>query len=134
MLRLGVIEPSHRGWRSPIVLVPKPDGSIRFCIDFRAVNAQAKFDAYPMPRTEILLDQVGEARYLSSLDLTKRVLASAVAPCGSRKDCLRGLYHFKVMPFGLQGAAATFQRLVDCILGSCRAFCVAYIDDTWLFV
>lgn len=61
ILRLGVTEPSRSGWRSPIVLVPKPDGSIRFCIDFRSVNAQAKFDAYPMPRTDVLLDQLGEA-------------------------------------------------------------------------
>lgn len=71
MLRLGIVEPSHSNWRSPIVLVPKLDGSIRFCIDFREVNKQAKFDAYPMPRANILLEQVGEAIYLSSLDVTK---------------------------------------------------------------
>lgn len=69
MLSLGVIQPSHSEWRSLIILVPKPDGSIRFC--FREVNKRAKFDAYPMPWADLLLEQVGNAQYLSSLDLTK---------------------------------------------------------------
>ncbi|XP_054827921.1 A-kinase anchor protein 12-like [Eublepharis macularius] len=71
MLQLGVIEPSRSPWRSPVVLVPKPDGSVRFCIDFREVNRIAQFDAYPMPRAETLIDQLGTARYLTALDLTK---------------------------------------------------------------
>lgn len=54
MLWLGMIEPSRSEWRSPIVLMPKPDSSIRFCIDFWEVSKQAKFDAYPMLRVDIL--------------------------------------------------------------------------------
>lgn len=71
MLALGVIEASRNEWRSPIVLVPKPDGTTRFCIDYRELNKVAKFDAYPMPRADILLERLGAARYLSALDLTK---------------------------------------------------------------
>lgn len=71
MLRLGVIEPSHSAWRSPIVLVPKLDGSIQFCVDYREMNKMARFDAYPMPQADILIGQLGRAQYLSALDLTK---------------------------------------------------------------
>uniref|UniRef100_A0A8C5Q3B7 Integrase catalytic domain-containing protein n=1 Tax=Leptobrachium leishanense TaxID=445787 RepID=A0A8C5Q3B7_9ANUR len=71
MLKLGVIEESHSEWNSPIVLVPKPDGSIRFCNDFRKLNCISKFDTYPMPRVDELIERLGKARYLTTLDLTK---------------------------------------------------------------
>lgn len=71
MLRLGVIEPSISAWHSPILLVPKPDNSIWFCIDFREVNKVASFNTYPITRVDILLSQLGEASYMSALDLTK---------------------------------------------------------------
>lgn len=61
MLKLGVIEPSVSTWRNPIVLVPKLDGSVRFRIDFREVNKVSEFDAYPMPRTDVLLSRLREA-------------------------------------------------------------------------
>ncbi len=63
MLNLGVIEESHSDWASPIVLVPKTDGSVRFCVDYRKLNAVSKFDAYPMPRVDELLDRLGAARF-----------------------------------------------------------------------
>ncbi|KAL1250905.1 hypothetical protein QQF64_018701 [Cirrhinus molitorella] len=71
MLKLGVIEPSHSPWSSPIVMVPKPDGTLRFCNDFRRLNDISEFDGYPMPRVDELLDRLGRARYISTLDLTK---------------------------------------------------------------
>ena len=63
MLELGVIEESHSTWSSPIVLVVKPDGSIRFCVDYRKVNDVSHFDAYPMPRVDELLDRLGKAQF-----------------------------------------------------------------------
>ncbi len=69
MLNLGVIEESHSDWASPIVLVPKTDGSVRFCVDYRKVNAVSKFDAYPIPRVDELLDRLGAARFYSTLDI-----------------------------------------------------------------
>nr|XP_054594838.1 uncharacterized protein LOC129162695 [Nothobranchius furzeri] len=71
MLKLGVIELSNSEWSNPVVLVIKKDGSIRFCIDFRRVNAQSDFDAYPLPRLDDLIECVGQAKYISTLDLCK---------------------------------------------------------------
>lgn len=71
MINLGVIEPSTSEWSNPIVLVIKKDGSICFCIDFRKVNAQSEFDAYPIPHLDDLIERVGPARYISTLDLCK---------------------------------------------------------------
>ncbi|XP_054841809.1 uncharacterized protein LOC129333892 [Eublepharis macularius] len=136
MLRLGVIRPSTSEWRSPIVLVPKPDGSVRFCVDYREVNKVAKFDAYPMPRADVLIDQLGTARYLSALDLTKGYWQVPMAPGDQEKTAFatpQGLFEFQVMPFGLHGAAATFQRLVDRALTHCQGFATAYIDDILIY-
>ena len=71
MLQLRVIEESSSAWSSPIVLVPKPDGTFRFCNDFRRLNEVSDFDAYPMARVDDLIERLGPARYLNTLDLTK---------------------------------------------------------------
>ncbi len=86
MLELGVIEELHNDWASPIVLVPKTDGSIRFCVDYRKVNAVSKFDAYLMPRVDELLDRLGSARFYSTLDLI--VLADPLIDIIQGKNCL----------------------------------------------
>lgn len=71
MLDLGIIKESHSGWRSSILLVPKMDGSTRFCIDFRKVNALSRFDTYPMLRVEELLEKLRTTEYISTLDMMK---------------------------------------------------------------
>ena len=71
VLRLGVIEESRSAWSSLMVLVAKPDGTHRFCNDFRRLNEVSEFDAYPMPRVDELIERLGPARYLTTLDLTK---------------------------------------------------------------
>ena len=71
MLEMGIIRQSKSEWASPALLVPKKDRSKRFCADYRALNRIAKFDAYPMPRIDEIIDRLGGARYISTLDLTR---------------------------------------------------------------
>ncbi|XP_029919926.1 uncharacterized protein LOC115368085 [Myripristis murdjan] len=136
MLELGVIEPSTSEWSNPVVLVIKKDGSIRFCIDFRKVNAQSDFDAYPLPRLDDLIEQVGQARFISTLDLCKGYwqvpLTEAAKPLTAFRTP-QGLWQFTKMPFGLQGAPATFQRLMNRVLSGMGTFCAAYLDDIVIY-
>ncbi len=133
MLEMGVIEESRSDWASPIVLVPKTDGSVRFCVDYRKVNAVSKFDAYPMPWVDELLDRLGTARFYSTLDLTKGYWQSPLSPLSKEKSAFTtpfGLHQFITLPFGLFGAPATFQRLMDKIL---RLHTAAYLDDIIIY-
>ena len=65
----GVIQPSSSPWASPVVMVRKKDGTHRFCVDYRQLNAVTKADTYPLPRIDDLLDQLGECKYFTTLDL-----------------------------------------------------------------
>ncbi|CAM5155346.1 unnamed protein product [Natator depressus] len=136
MLALGVIQPSSSPWASPVVLVPKKDGSIQFRVDYRKLNAITVSDAYPMPRTDELLDKLGGAHYLTTMDLTKgywQVPLDADARLKPAFITPLGLYEFLVLPFGLKGAPATFQHLVDQLLRGMESFAVAYIGDICVF-
>ena len=136
MLQDGIIEPSNSPWCSPVVLVPKPNGTLRFCIDFRQLNKVSKFDTYPMPRVDELIEGLGNAMYLSTLDLTKGYWQIPLTQSAKEKTAFStqsGLYHFNVLPFGLHGAPATFQRLMDHLLRSHSGYAAAYLDDIVVF-
>ena len=112
----GVIEPTSSDWAAPIVVVRKKDGSIRLCVDYRRLNAVSIVDAYPMPRIEDLIDYIGQAKFISTLDLTKGYWQVPVVEEDRGKTAFTtpfGLFQFRRMPFGLQGAPATFQRMMD---------------------
>lgn len=134
MLALDVIEPSKSAWSSPVCLVPKKDKTYRFCIDFRQLNAVTKKDAYPLPYISAILDNLRETKYISTLDIRS---AYWQVPLSERSREYtdftvpgRGLYHFKRMPFGLSNAPATFQRLVDNVLGvDLQPSVYIYLDD-----
>ena len=70
MLERGVISPSNSPWSSPIVLFRKIDGTIRFCVDYRKLNAVTRKDAYPLPRVDETLDTLAGSQWFSTLDLT----------------------------------------------------------------
>ncbi|XP_063041160.1 uncharacterized protein LOC134436063 [Engraulis encrasicolus] len=132
MLELGVIEESRSAWASPIVLVPKPDGSVRFCNDYRKLNEVSEFDAYPMPRVDDLVDALGQARFLTTLDLTKGCWQVPLTPGSKKKTAFatpEGLYQYTRLPFGLHGAPATFQRLMDRVLAPHKKYAAAFLDD-----
>ena len=111
----------------------EPDGSVRFCVDYRRVNAVSKFDAYPMPRIDELVDRLGMATYYTTLDCTKRYWQIPLSPAAREKTAFStplGLYQFKVLLFG---APATFQRLMDRVLRPHAAYAAAYIDDIVIY-
>ena len=85
MLSKEVIEPAAGPWSSPIVLVPKKDGSIRFCVDFRRLNSLTKKDAQPLPRIDDTLDALSVARWFSTLDLASGYWQVEVDPADKEK-------------------------------------------------
>ena len=141
MQETGVIQPSNSPWTSPIVLVRKKDGSLRFCIDYRHLNSVTKVDTYPLPRIDDLLDQLGKSKYFSTLDLASGYWQIPVHPDSQEKTAFvttRGLFEFRVMPFGLRNAPAVFQRLMERVLTGLNPedgpdFVDAYIDDVLVF-
>ena len=105
MLENKIIEPSKSEWAAPLVPVRKKDNTIRLCVDYRKLNAITKVDPYPMPRVDDMIDEVGKAKFISTLDLTKGYWQVPVYEEDRPKTAFVtpfGLYQFTRMPFGLQ--------------------------------
>ena len=128
----GIIERSTSEWAAPIVLVKKKDGMLRMCVDYRRLNSLSRVDAYPMPQVDDLIDRLGNAKFISTLDLSRGYWQVPVSEDARAKTAFTtpyGLFQFRVMPFGLQGAPATFQRMMDILLGDVGDYAAAYLDD-----
>lgn len=116
MEKEGVIEPSNSLWASPIVLVKKKDGSTRFSALislYRKLNSVAIKDSYPLPRIEDTLEALSGATWFSTLDPKSGYWQVEVHPTIREKTAFstgRGLWQFKVMPFGLCNVPATFEH------------------------
>lgn len=133
MVEAGIIEPSTSPWAAPVVLVKKKDGTWRFCVDYRLLNAITRKDSYPLPRVDDALDYIAGSCWFSSLDLRSGYWQVELAPEARPKTAFsigQGLWQFKVMPFGLCNAPATFERLMERVLADIpRSRCVVYLDD-----
>lgn len=134
MLAEDIVEPSNSPWSSPIILIKKPDGGWRFCVDYRALNKVSLPDAYPLPFVSHTLDKLRDARYLSTLDIKSAYWQIPVAkesrPLTAFTVPNRGLFRFKRMPFGLHSAPAVWQRLIDRVIGvDLEKYVFVYLDD-----
>jgi hypothetical protein len=133
MLKGGVIEPSCAPWISPIVLAPKPDGSIRFCINYKKLNKLTIKDKFPLPRIDDCLDYLSGKKYFSTLDCfsgywqckldeASKPYTSFISPFGT--------FQFTVMPFGLTNAPAHFSRMMQSIFADqIYEILIIYLDD-----
>lgn len=133
-LQQGVVEPSRSPWASPVLLIKKKDGDYRWVVDLRRVNAVTKADAYPLPRIHDILDQLRDARFMSSIDLKSAYFQIPLGEDSKEKTAFivpnRGLFQFTRMPQGLKTSAATWQRFIDEVLGEdLKPFVFVYLDD-----
>ena len=135
---IGAIRRSNSPWASPVVLVKKKDGSLRFCIDLRKLNARTIKDTYSLPCIEESLDCLNGATIFTSLDLKSGYwqveLDDKSVPLTAFTVGPLGFYECVRMPFGLTNAPATFQRLMENCLGEMHLnWCIIYLDDVIIF-
>ncbi len=137
MLEQGVIRPSQSPWASPVTLVPKKDGTTRFCVDFRRVNDVTRKDAHPLPIVQDIFDTLGKSTVFSAIDLRSaywQVALSSDAIPKTAFACHRGLYEFTRIPYGLCNAPGQFQRIMQKVLGDLvGTVCMVYLDDVIIF-
>ena len=130
---MGILEKvTHAEWAAPIVLVPKGDGSLRLCGDYKmTVNRSIEIEQYPLPKANELFSSLSGGQQFTKLDLAQAYQQLPLDEESQRFCCInthQGLYRFTRLPFGVLSAPAIFQRVMDTILqGIPHVQC--YIDD-----
>ncbi|KAE9051323.1 hypothetical protein PR001_g1555 [Phytophthora rubi] len=136
-LELDLIRPSTSPWASPVLMIRKPDGGIRFCIDYRRLNAVTIKDCYPMPLIDDILDVLAGAKLLSTMDIASGYSNVPMAADSVEKTaftCKYGSFEWLVMPFGLCNAVPAFERLMENVLVDLKwRTCLVYLDDCVVF-
>jgi len=137
LLERGQIEESTSPWSSPIVLVKKKDKTMRFCIDYRRLNAITIKDAFPLPRIDEIFDQLTDATYYTKFDFKSGYFQVPLSKEDRPKTAFStrdNHYQFTVLPQGITNGPATFQRVINHILGPVRwKYALAYIDDVIIY-
>ena len=137
LLAQGFIRPSCSPYGAPVLFVPKKDGRWRMCIDYRALNKQTIKDRYPLPRIDLLLDRLGQARVFTKLDLAQGYHQIAMVDDSIAKTAFcthLGQWEFVVMPFGLCNAPSSFQRLMNKVFAEeINSFVLVYLDDILIY-
>ena len=137
MLENDIIKPSSSPWSSPVLLVPKKDGSFRFCIDFHRLNDVTVKDAYPIPPVDDTLAALGGAQFFSTSDLASgywQIELDAESQPKTEFTIHSGHYDSQAMHFGLCNAPSTFQRLMELVLrGLTWDACLMYLDNIIIF-
>lgn len=121
----------------PVLFVRKPGGGLRFCVDYRALNAITVKNRYPIPLIRETLDRLCRARYYTKLDIISAFNRLRIAQGEEWKTAFRtryGLFEYLVMPFGLTNGPASFQHYInDALRDYLDIFCTAYLDDILIY-
>lgn len=136
-LAKGWIQPSESPAGAPILFVPKKDGSLRLCVDYRGLNKVTIKNRYPLPLILEILDRLNGAKYFTKLDLRDAYHRIRILRGDRWKTAFRtryGQFEYLVMPFGLTNAPATFQAYInEALKGLLDDFCIAYMDDILIY-
>jgi transposase InsO family protein len=137
-LHKGFIESSNAPWAAPVLFAPKPGGrGLRFCVDYRKLNALTRKDRYPLPLIDETMSRIAQAKIFTKIDIRQAFHRIRMQPDSEELTTFRtryGAYKFKVLPFGLTNGPATFQRYInDVLMGYLDEFCSAYIDDILIY-
>jgi hypothetical protein len=137
LLDKGYIRPSYSPWGCPALFIKKKDGSLRLCVDYRPLNAVTIKNKYPLPRIDVLFDQLARAKVFSKIDLRSGYHQIKIRPCDIPKIAFStryGLYEFLLMSFGLTNAPAYFMYLMNSVfMTELDKFVVVFIDDILIY-
>lgn len=131
MLELGVIEPSTSPYSNPLIAVKKKDGSDRVCLDSRKINKLTVFDSEPMPDQDLIMTRISGSKYFTKIDLSRgywQIPIDEQSKPITAFQTSKGLMQFKVVPFGLVNASATFNRMMRKLFND-AANVEMFVDD-----